>query len=209
MIMKIVAKFTKMFLLVICFFLISSSQPVGLNASEGQSTQKSITYSPQRTQPVRFDKIKTAGKLFEFEAGSEFNKDFDGDDDWMRGLAITFKNTSNKNIVYVSVLLLFPETEAAGPVMGSPLQFGRFPYKPSIGSYDHLLKPGEEMEIVLTDDEHNNVQSFLKSRSFNKVNRLRLFLESVIFEDDIMWIGGILMRRDPNIPNQWLPIDKQ
>jgi hypothetical protein len=152
--------------------------------------------------------MKVAGKLFEFEAGSEFKKDFDGYDDWMRGLAITFKNTSNKNIVYVRVFLLFPETEAAGPGMGFPLQFGRFPKKPSIGSYDNLLKPGEEMEIILTDDEHNRLQSFLKSGSFNKVNRLRLFLESVIFEDDIMWFGGDLMRRDPDNPNRWLPIDK-
>jgi len=206
--MKIVAKFTAMILLVICFFLISSAQPLGLNAFEGQSSQKSITYSPHRNQPVRFDKIKAAGKLFEFEAGSEFKKDFDGDDDWMRGLAITFKNTSNKNIVYVRVFLLFPETEDAGPIMSCPLQFGRFPKKPSIGSYDNLLKPGEEMEIILTDDEHNRLQSFLKSGSFNKVNRLRLFLESVIFEDDIMWFGGDLMRRDPDNPNRWLPIDK-
>ena len=206
--MKIAAKCAAMILLVICCFLTSSSQPLGLSAFGGRSPQKSITYSPQRNPPVRFDKIKTAGKLFEFEAGSEFKKDFDGDDDWMRGLAITFKNTSNKSIVYVRVLLLFPETEAAGPSMSGTLQFGRFPYKPSIGSYDNLLKPGEEMEIVLTDDEHNNLQSFLKSRSFNKVNRLRLFLESVIFEDDIMWSGGDLYRRDPDNPNQWLPIDK-
>jgi hypothetical protein len=144
--MKIVAKFTAMILLAICFFLTSSAQTVGLNAFEGQAAQKSITYSPQRNQPLRFDKIKAAGKLFEFEAGSEFKKDFDGDDDWIRGLAIKFKNTSNKNIVYVSVLLLFPETEVAGPAMGHPLQFGRFPDKPSIGSYDNLLNPGEESE---------------------------------------------------------------
>ena len=206
--MKIAAKFTAMILFVICFFLTSSSKPLRLSAFGGQSPQKSITYSPERNQPVRFDKIKAADKLFEFEAGSEFKKDFDGDDDWMRGLAITFKNTSNKNIVYVNVLLLFPETEAAGPIMGFPLQFGHFPKKPNIGSYDNLLKPGEEMEIGLTDDQHNHLQSFLKSRSFNKINRLRLFLESVIFEDDILWVGGILMRRDPDNPNRWLPIDK-
>jgi hypothetical protein len=208
MMMKIAAKFITLTLLVICFILISSSQPVGMNAFCGQAPQKSITYSPQRNQPIRFDKIKVAGNFFEFEAGSEFTKDFEGDDDWMRGLAITFKNTSNKNIVYVSVYLLFPETESAGPIMGFPLQYGRFPRKPSIGNYDSLLEPGVEMELVLTDDKHNDLQSFLKSRSFNKVNSLKLHLDTVIFEDDIMWMGGDLMKRDPNNPNQWIPITK-
>jgi hypothetical protein len=50
------------------------------------------------------------------------------------------------------------------------------------------------------------MRNFLKSRSFDKVSTVRLFLETAIFDDDIMWLGGDLWRRNPNDPNQWFPI---
>jgi hypothetical protein len=206
--LKIVANFANLTLLIVCLFLISSSQPLGLSAFWGQPSQKSITYSRQDDQPLRFDKIQAAGKLIEVEADSETKKDFEGDDDWMRGLVVTLNNTSNKNIVSIRLFLLFPETTVAGPMMGFPLSFGRIPKNSYDRSYDNLLKPGEKVDLVLTDDKHNDLRSFLKSRSFSKVNNVRLKLESVIFDDDIMWLGGLFMRRDPNNPKQWNPIDK-
>jgi hypothetical protein len=200
---KLVANFTILILLSVCLFFVSSPQAAWGSVFWWQSPQKYITHSPQRNQPVRFDKVKIAGKLIELKANSESKEDIEGDDDWMRGLTVSLKNTSDKNIVYVSLVLMFPETTSAGPVMGFPLQFGRMPENADDKNYEGVLKPGEETEIVLTDDKHEHLQTFLKSRSFNKVSNVRLFLGSVVFDDDIQWFGGDLMRRDPKNPGQW------
>ena len=93
-------------------------------------------------------------------------------------------------------------------VLATYLAFGRYPDKPGIGSSDKLLSPGEKVEIALTAKDYDDLQAFLKSRSFNNINSLRLVLDSVIFDDDTQWFGGELMRRDPNNPNRWAPIGK-
>ena len=145
---KLFTNFTTLILLLFCLFIISSSYPAGGSVFWWQSPQKSITHSPQRNQPVRVDNIVAAGNFFEFKAESEATKEFESGNDWMRDLTVAFENTSNKNIVYVRFFLLFPETTVAGPIMGSPLAFGRYPDKPGIGSSDKLLSPGEKVEIA-------------------------------------------------------------
>jgi hypothetical protein len=203
---KLVTNFTTLILLLVCLFIISSPQPAWGSMFWWQSPRKSISNRPQRNRPVNFDKINAAGKLIELKAGSVSKEEFDGDDDWMRGFAVTFKNTSNKNIVYLKLLLEFPETEVAGPMMAFPIIFGRQPKNSNDRSFDNLLKPGEDVEIALTDDKYSSLRSFLKSRSFDKVSNISLFLDMVIFDDDIMWTGGDLWSRNPNDPNQWVPI---
>jgi hypothetical protein len=54
----------------------------------------------------------------------------------MRDLAVTFKNTSNKNIVYFQLLLQFPEIGAAGLMMAHPMNFGRMPKDSNDRNYD-------------------------------------------------------------------------
>ncbi|HEY7180324.1 MAG TPA: hypothetical protein VIC84_02845 [Blastocatellia bacterium] len=206
---KHVANFATLAPLLVCLFIASSPRAALGSVFSWQSHQKSITKYQHRNQPLNFDKVKAAGKLIELKAGSESKEDFDGDDDWMRGLAVTFKNTSNKNIVYFQLLLQFPETGAAGLIMSHPMNFGRMPKDSNDRNYDNVLRPGEEVEITLTDDQYGSLRSFLKSRSFDKVSNVRLFLDTVIFDDDIMWAGGDQWRRNPNDPNQWFPINKQ
>jgi len=206
---KLVSNFTALILLSVCLFIASNPRAALGSVFSWQSHQKSITKYQHRNQPLHFDKVRAAGKLIELKAGSESQEsqvEFDADDDWMKGLAVTFKNTTDKNIVYFRLLLIFPETETAGPPMAHQMIFGRSPKDSNDRNYDNVLKPGEEVELTLNDDQYGKMQNFLKSRSFDKVSTVRLFLETAIFDDDIMWLGGDLWRRNPNDPNQWFPI---
>lgn len=203
---KLVANFTILILLSACLFFVSSPRAAWGSVFWGQGLKKSITRHVEKNMPLRFDKVKAAGRALELGPGAESQKDFDADDDWMKGLAVTFKNTSDKNIVYFSLDLMFPETEGAEPMMAFPLIFGRRPKDANDRSYDTKLQPGEEVEITLTDDQYGKLRAFLKSGSFDKVSNVRLFLETVIFDDDLMWNGGDLWRRNPNDSNNWLPI---
>src|SRR6266540_3720949 len=169
---KLAANGAILIALSVCLFFVSSPRKAA--ALLWLSRQKTITKYEHRKMPLSFDKVKAAGRALELRPGSESQEDFEGDDDWMKDLAVTFKNTSDKNVVYFRLDLQFPETEATGPMM--------------------------------TGDQHDKLRSFLKTRSFDKVSEVRLFLETAIFDDDLMWNGGDLYKRDQNNPNNWLPI---
>jgi hypothetical protein len=204
---KVIANFIILIVLVICLISITDSRLFELSPALGQSQKKTITHSKWKNQPVEFVKVKAAGRSIGlktyFENKDEDKEEFDGDDDWMKGLVFYLKNTSNKNIIYISFTLGFPETDVLGARMGHILTFGHYPEKPNVGSNDKVLKPGEEIEIALKDNEHADLNTFLQSRSFNQVSSVHFNLQSVVFEDDIKWLGGYLMRRDPNNPSEW------
>jgi hypothetical protein len=179
-------------------FLTANTESAGIGTLWGQTEKKVISHSDWKTEPVKFVKVKAAGKAMGFK------EEFDGDDEWMRDLVVTLQNTSNRNIIYIRLLLQFPETKTEGPegyMMGSELEYGKYPRIPSNGNYDQLLKPGEEVELALPD--YDELRSFLQSRSFYKVNALHIHLDSVIYDDDTMWSGNALFRRDPNNPDEW------
>jgi hypothetical protein len=190
------------FLVTCLVFLMGNTQSAGLDLIWGQSKKKVITQTTWRTEPpVKFVHLRTAGKEVEFE------KEFDGDDDeWTRGLGITLENTSKRNIIYINVSLIFPETKAAsseGYPMASALEYGKYPRTPSHGNYDTLLRPGEKVDLELSDSRHSDLRSFLQHYNFSKVNALHIHLNQVIYDDDTMWMGDILFRRDPSNPNSW------
>src|SRR5262245_34382413 len=112
---KLLANGPILIALSICLFFVSSPRQAW--ALLWQSRQKTITKYEHRSMPLRFGKVKAAGKLLDLQPGPESKEtqesrdEFDADDDWMRGLTVNFTNTSGKNIVYIQMLLIFPETE--------------------------------------------------------------------------------------------------
>src|SRR5437899_318831 len=117
---KLVANGAILVVLSICLFFVSSPRAAWGSVFFWQSPKKSIAHTPRQNQPVRIEKVQIAGKLALPGVGSAIQENIDGGDDWMRGLAITLKNTADKSIVYAMVLLEFPETEATGQLMAAP-----------------------------------------------------------------------------------------
>jgi hypothetical protein len=203
---KLAANLATLIALSACLFYLSSPQVAWGSVFSWQSPQKSITHTPQQNQPLRLEKVRIAGSLALPKAGSAIQENLDAGDDWMKGLAITLKNTSDKNIVYAMVMLHFPETDSAGQPMGSPMVFGRAPKDSNDRNYKAVLKPGEEAEITLTDAEYESLQSFLRGMAFSRVSSVELLLDAVVFDDDTLWSQGMQMRRDANNPKQWRTI---
>jgi hypothetical protein len=209
---KVIANFGLLIALVICLIVITDTHLFGLSRTIGQSPKKTISYVKWKDQPVEFDTVKAAGKTLSIKAEkaqTEYKEEFDGDDDWMKGLVVQLKNASNKNIIYIKFNLSFPETDVGGMGMSHSMHFGRFYDKPYVGGSDKVLKPAEEADIPLTDDQYASLNNFLKSRNFHQVNTLEIILQFVLFEDDTAWVGGSLMKRDPFNPKAWARIDQQ
>jgi len=200
---KLVANLAILFALSGGLFYLSSPRDVWGSVLFWQSPPKSITHTPQGNQPLRLEKVQVAGKLALPKGGSAIQENIDAGDDWMRGLSLTFKNTSEKNIVYALIYLHFPEAELKGGTMSFPLAFGRSPKDSNDRDYKAVLKPGEETEITLTDAQHDSLQSFLRGRSAGNVSSVEVLLVSVITDDDKLWLQGIEMQRDANDPKKW------
>jgi hypothetical protein len=101
--------------LVICLIVITDTHLFVLSRAIGQSPKKTISHAKWKGQPVEFATVKAAGKTLSIKAEkaqTEYKQEFDGDDDWIKGLVIHLKNTSNKNIIYINFNLSFPETNA-------------------------------------------------------------------------------------------------
>ncbi len=203
---KLAIALTTLIVLSVCLILASRPRAAWGSVFWGQGRQKSITRHLEKNMPLRFDKVKAAGRALELKGSDETQEEFDASDDWMKGMTVNFKNTSTRNIVYFRLDLMFPETEGQEPMRAYHMIFGRRPKDSTDKDYDTLLTPGEEVELTLNDEQHGKMQAFLKKGGFDKVSNVRLFLETVIFDDDSMWNGGSLYRRDEKDPNNWLPI---
>jgi hypothetical protein len=201
--MKIITNFVIVILLVVI-------------TAMGQS-KKTITHTQSPDQPVQLVKVKAAGKFVDLspmayllKRAATMTESFDGDDDWLKGLVIYGKNRSEKNIIYIDLGLIFTELKISGIPLGHGLQFGRYPEKPYVGSNEKVLKPGEEIEIHLTDEQHAMLIDWFKRHNFHQVDALNINCSSVIFDDDTMSLGGgSIFKRDPNDPRRWINTDKQ
>lgn len=215
---KIVGNISILFMLVVCLIFITDSNLFGLGKVIGQSNNKVITYSKWKNQPVEISTVKAAGKDISLQAArpqAEYKEEVEGNDDWLNGLVLHLVNTSNKNIIYIKVSLLFPEIVIDGSNLSHPIHFGHYPYVVDDGNVQPLvagnevLKPGEETDLILPDDQYVGLNKFMQHYNYSIVNSVHMALQFVIFDDDTAWSGGNLMQRNPADLKSWIKITAQ
>lgn len=174
-----------------------------LNASR-QQQERIIKKHSWRNEPVKIAKLKIKG------AGIELGQKFQADDDWFRNLTVSVKNTSDKTVVFIDLMLTFPAT--ADPTQeqaaSDHLIYGHYPPPPGESGTPHPdqppLKPGDSATLILTDYE--GTRQFLdKVGKPKSIKEIEVSIGEIIFENGIKWSGGQLFRRDPNDPHSWLP----
>ena len=159
----------------------------------------------RKNEPLKISKLKVKGEQV------VFNQKFIVDeDDWFRNLTVSVKNVSDKTIVYFDLRLNFPPTGTAQRTSSDHLLYGHYPPPPGETGTPHPdqppLKPGDTATVVLTDYE--GTRAFLnQTGQAQSIKEIQTSIEDIIFADGTMWNGGVLMKRDPNDPNSWIPID--
>jgi len=152
-------------------------------------------------QPVEIVELTARGKR------TRLNSEIDADDDWLNGLTLKFKNMSNKTISSIYLTLVLPDTEVNGnPQIGFPIRYGAAPpgAPQGIGA---PIEPNQTTDITITEQTYNILKPNIESRiSLKDLKQLHIVLDLIIFTDDTAWSAGETMRRDPNNPRKWLPI---
>jgi hypothetical protein len=146
---------------------------------------------------------------------------FNADDDWLKKLSVTVKNTSQKDVTRVSVNLLFPDTgdgTFAHPYSGYQLDLGyRSQHDLSTSSGEKisqlpgpalLLEHGQELTVSLAS-HYDDIKVQIEPR--NPISMIRNCRVSFgfYFADGTRWSASSYYEPDPLSMSRYLPISFQ
>jgi hypothetical protein len=158
-----------------------------------------------QNEPLKIKAIKgkkgaiTIGRLFLAE------------DDWLKSLSFNVENISGKNIIYMKLELEFPRSNDNSPPLIYPIEYGVRPLLDGslVADAPPPIKPGETVDLRFSDAEYDNLQELLHKLGYPKSIKQAVFtIRYVIFDDLLMWDTGRLMRRDPDNPRRWVPLNR-
>lgn len=187
-----------------------------LNASGGTAQEehaRTVERQSFGNEPVKIKTIRTKKNnvVKEIVAG----KKFADADDWLKGLAVDVENKSNKNINYVSVLIVYSRVEndeAPNEAhFGDSITYGVSPFRTSSAAVQaQAIPPGGSVEVALTERAYEENVLALKNLKYKKsVKRIELSVEEVGFEDGTAWSKGQYWKPDPDKPGQWIPLERE
>ena len=157
-------------------------------------------------EPVKISLIKIQGVTV------EPGKKFKGDQDWLSGLTLSVTNTSDKAICFINIALDFTRAAGSEADFRDRLVWGcRQPRAEGASGLKspEPLAPGESIEIALSKERYDEIQEQLRrTDNSTNVDRVDITVDEIGFEgeEDTMWSGGQMMRRDRNNPDHWYPM---
>jgi hypothetical protein len=185
---------------------VSNGSNVKVRQQAGASGNRKVVDQERNypNQPVEIVGLRIDGKVAELSEGVKVEPQTE----WLKGLSWRIKNRSNKNILSIDLYVMFPDTQANGPIFVCPMHYGNDP-KATAGSESvEPLKPGDTAHFAISNDIYAGIKRHLESRmSLAEVNHVRVRPELIVFDDDTAWSMGQEMHRDPDKPSRWVPND--
>jgi hypothetical protein len=146
---------------------------------------------------------------------------FPADSGWLGRTQIVLSNNTNKEVVSVRILVLFPELgdgQPGHPIVGAPIQIGRMPEsalytrdgaKLVDGTTTMLaLAPGHGMVIDLAH-YHDALEEQIKRHiGTTDTSTLMIQLQDVFFADDSKWGSGGFSKPSETEKGKYVPITK-
>jgi hypothetical protein len=154
-----------------------------------------------RSEPIRIVKLRTKSRDI------ELRKKFEADDDWLRGFTAIVQNVSDKAIARVVLQLGFPRPDGSSEneiTYTTRVTWGQDP-RDLKNEPLNLMQPGEQAEAKLVEAKLPTIKSDLRALGYSdKIDRVRLLVDSIIFADGSMWKAGEVLYPDPSDPTRWI-----
>ncbi len=180
----------------------------------------------KKDRPVVVTEVTLAGT--KVQAGRFIRPDiidpvtpFQADDDWISELTVHLFNRTNKTIVFVNIVLGFPETGDgfARPQRVCNLNLGRIPrsaafdeagrvYPQSADWQAISFGPGETMEVRLSDHLAQISGAVASVIPLTAATKLVVRLGSCYFQDGLKWAAGGYLKPDSEIRGRWKALDR-
>lgn len=165
----------------------------------GQAPLRLIDKLSWRSEPIKIQKIRTAGVNV-----VELGKRFSAEDEWLKGLTVTVENVSTQAIARVELNLAFPRvqgTSAEVPTYVVSMIYGLEPSDPAYAGSQKPAMPGETVEVKLLDANLPFIKKDLASLGYpENVWHAQILVESVTFLDGSTWAGDKILFPDPKNP---------
>ena len=170
---------------------IPSDAPLG-NARRKE--EKVIKKSSFRDEPIKIVKVKN--KKGELPMGKKFQTD---DAEWLRGLTITVRNDSGKDISHLNFSLFFPRTANGATGQSSYTYDFTYGVSPTSEHYeesrkrqpDRVIKKGEEYDLTLSDERLNYINKILAWLEYPpNIREVEVWINEIGFDDGSVWKGG-------------------
>lgn len=177
----------------------SSRQQIEVTKQQGKRVIQRLR---NPNQPVEIIELSTHGKV------TKLNKEIDVGDEWLDGLSWKIENISNKIILSIDLVVMLPDTEGPGqPILAFPMHYGAN----SPGARHHgtgqPLEPNDIIDMTISEELYRNIKPHIESRiPLKNLKNLQITLDLIVFNDDTAWSSGEYLRRDPDNPRRWIPI---
>lgn len=170
--------------------------------------QKQETYRIVRRLPVEQNEPVTITMVAVKGQTIATNEKFLADDDWLDGLTITLKNSSEKKILLASVQLQFPSSDASkGTIAVDDVSYGDVTLLERQGKpheKSETLNPGQSVDLHVSADDFDRISRLVASNG-NKgsIDVVALRIGRIIFADDTMWYAGSYLQRAQSALGPW------
>ena len=181
------------------------------SGSSAQNSEKSLDIERNNNEPLELmdlsvseqsvkDRIKT--KVRRADGGLD-EVTFQETDNWPSRIQLRLRNISDKTIVGLQAYLYLK------PSSGSPVLFS-VTLRSSKPLEQTVLKPGDEVEAIVDEGSWNRTVMRMKERGLDaNLAEVTFSVGIVGFGDGLQWHKGHMLRRDPNDPNKWAPVDEK
>jgi len=168
-------------------------------AGHAQKQERMIDKMSWRSEPIRILQLKTRGRAI------ELGKNFEEEDDWLKGLTVTVKNVSDKVIARIEIEVAFPRPGGGTqekPTFVTSMLYGLDPAEPGAEKVK-LILPGESVDVKLLEVNLPLIKSALKDLGYpERITHAQIKVESVTFIDGSMWSGDDIFYPDPSDPKR-------
>ena len=137
--------------------------------------------------------VKVAGRSV------KIGQPFSADEDWMRSLVFTVKNTSQRSIIGARISFGLPETKNGDQSFGFSFEYGKGLSTGIASDEQKIIKPNEEFELKFNDAQYQRHKKFFSERSkLSSFNKIMIGVTTAKFEDDLIWATGCLRSSNPS-----------
>lgn len=127
--------------------------------------------------------------------------------DWLKSLKLDFKNTHDKSIVYMEVELEIAPTGKMDIPLRLPIMFGKRPsaHKDKQESKTlSKLAPNKMKKLALSEEMSNFLINYMREKEIEDIDKVKVYIEFIVFEDGVGWSKGHAMRQDSKNPDKWV-----
>jgi len=124
------------------------------------------------------------------EAAIEPDKPFSAGEDWLKSLSWEIENTREKSVAGVEIDLDFHGLARGNSVY--KYQFLQGTDRPGDQNETELLRPGQRMKMIVSDEEYGRIERFIAERQSNLttsviISVVEMTITRVLFEDGTVW----------------------